>query len=204
MWPALVHDDDRSRLDALQNSRCNAVRIADNGVKTAYGPADQAHPALGEQWMNGGVLHSHRRPEILSCPKHGIALVDFFGDHRRWQAPERGGRMCVRMISNRVAAGDDRAHQMGVSLRQSALEKECRIGTRLCEHLENRRCVIGRAVVDRQPHLLSLCGESSDHRSEPLHIGTQRGIEQQGVRRGHDGQSEHRNMRPENDGHKRR
>ena len=39
------------------------LRIADDGVEAARGPADEAHAAARERRMHGGVLHPDRRAE---------------------------------------------------------------------------------------------------------------------------------------------
>src|SRR5207244_10009157 len=119
------------------------------------------------------------------------------------QTPKESRWVSERMISDRVSAADDRAHEVGSLRSERAFQKERRFVIRLREQIKNRRRVICRTVVDRQPHLAPLGRKSREHWTEPLHIRTQRRIEKQRVREGDDRQSDETTVRPEDDRHER-
>src|SRR5438132_2235997 len=154
--------------------------------------------------MHRRILHADWSAKVTLVAEDFIAAVDLVRDPRGQQTPKESRWVSVRMISDRVSAADDRAHQVESLRRKRAFQKERRFGIRLRQQIENRRRVVCRTVVDRQPHLAPLGRKSREHWTEPLHIWTQRRIEKQRVREGDDRQSDERSVRPDDDRHERR
>src|SRR5262249_14455833 len=115
---------------------------------------------------------AHRRAE----PLRGDAAVDLARDRGGWQAPERRGGMRVGVIADGVAALEDGADELRPLARQRSLHEKRRFRVERIEHLQR---VIGRPVVDGQPHFVAFGCKTGDHRPEPLRVRNERAVYQQ-------------------------
>jgi hypothetical protein len=171
--PAFVHQDDCAWFHLRHDASDDRFWIAAAGIKAANTPAYAPHAPLRQSFGQENAFDSDRCPKsrrFRADPvKHRLRKIQFPANSTWESAPERRGRMRMRVMRDFVTAPPNFGRNVSQRLRAFAHEKKRCPGTMLVQQIQNLGRVLGvGTIVDRQPNLRLLGFEASENPARTL------------------------------------